>query len=496
MGGLYLTKSRYAAGLQCSRRLWLLVHEPAPYDDPDPGAALDVGQEIGRKARLLFPGGVLIEETPWQHAAAVCRTLDLMAARSVPTIFDAAFEHDGVRIRVDVLERLSDGTWGLREVKSSTRMKDHHVEDLALQAFVLEGAGARVTSIELLHVNKAYLRGREGICWPDYFGRVDAGMETAAALVDLPERLPAMRACLSEIEIPAAEPGKHCGTPYGCEFLDRCSADKPDDWISYLPRLSETQAADLKVRGIDAISAIPIDFRLTPKQTIIRDATASGRPYVASDLARLLKAFRLPACYLDFEAMMPPIPLYVGTRPYQTIPFQWSLHAIDGNGALHHREFLAEGDEDPRLAFAETLIAVLNAFDGPILVYSAYEQTQLRELAKQFPQLRAPIEAIIARIRDLLPIVRAAVYFPAFGFSNSIKAVAPGLCAGFGYNDLVGIANGTAASAAFVQLASGYVSDPEEVGRLRRALLAYCQRDTLAMVEVHRALMELAVADG
>jgi hypothetical protein len=235
MAGLHLTKSRYAAGLQCSRRLWLLVHEQAPYDDPDPGAALDVGQEIGRKAHLLFPGGILVEEAPWQHAAAVRRTLALMADPSVPALFEAAFEHDGVRIRVDVLERLAGGAWGLREVKSGTRMKDHHVEDLALQAFVLEGAGVRVTSIELLHVNKAYVRGQEGIRWPDYFGRVDAWMETAAALVSLPERLPAMRACLSETELPAAEPGKHCGTPYGCEFLDRCSADKPDDWISYLP---------------------------------------------------------------------------------------------------------------------------------------------------------------------------------------------------------------------------------------------------------------------
>jgi Domain of unknown function(DUF2779) len=305
-----------------------------------------------------------------------------------------------------------------------------------------------------------------------------------------------MRACLSEMEPPAVEPGKQCDTPYGCEFLDRCTADKPADWINYLPRLSEAQAADLKILGIDAISGIPADFKLTPRQTIIRDATASGRPYVASDLAPLLQALRLPACYLDFEAMAPPIPLYAGTRPYQTIPFQWSLHAIDGNEALHHREFLADGDEDPRLSFVATLIAILDAFDGPILVYSAYEQTQLTELAKHFPHLRAPIQAIITRIRDLLPIVRAAVYFPAAGFSNSIKAVAPALCSGFGYDDLVGIANGGAASTAFVQLASRYVSDPEEVSRLRGALLAYCQRDTLAMVEVHRALMELAVGDS
>ena len=131
-------------------------------------------------------------------------------------------------------------------------------------------------------------------------------------------------------ELPDAEPGSQCGTPYACEFQDRCTANKPDDWITYLPRLTAARASALKALGIEAISAIPADFPLTWKQAIIRDATASGQPYVAPDLARLLRGYGPPACYLDFEAMMPPIPLYEGTRPYQTIPFQWSLHAVDG----------------------------------------------------------------------------------------------------------------------------------------------------------------------
>jgi predicted RecB family nuclease len=189
---------------------------------------------------------------------------------------------------------------------------------------------------------------------------------------------------------------------------------------------------------------------------------------------------------------MPPTPLYEGTRPYQTIPFQWSLHAIDEDGTLHHREFLAAGDKDPRLGFAETLITALNEFNGPILVYSAYEQTRLKELGGQFSALRPAIDQIIARLRDLLPVIRGAVYLPAFSFSNSIKYVAPALSPGFGYDDLDGIANGMAASAAFVQIASGTLSHESQVLRIRSALLAYCQRDTLAMVEVHRALMQLA----
>jgi hypothetical protein len=302
-----------------------------------------------------------------------------------------------------------------------------------------------------------------------------------------------MRDYLGMVELPAAEPGSQCGTPYACEFWDRCTAKKPADWTFYLPRLSQASVGELKALGIESISLIPADFLLTPKQVIIRDATAGGHPYVAPDLAGLLSKCGPPACYLDFEAMMPPIPLYEGTRPYQTIPFQWSLHVIGADGVLHHREFLAKGGDDPRRRFARTLIEALAVFDGPILVYSAYEQTRLIELASEFPDLSQLLNALIARLVDLLPIVRAAVYFPEFQFSNSIKSVAPALSPGFGYADLEGVADGATASVAFLQLATGYLTVPEEVDRLRSALLAYCQRDTLAMVEVHRALTRLAL---
>lgn len=189
---------------------------------------------------------------------------------------------------------------------------------------------------------------------------------------------------------------------------------------------------------------------------------------------------------------MPPISLYEGTRPYQTIPFQWSLHVLADDGMLHHREFLAEGDGDPRRAFAETLLAAQSCFDAPIVVYSPYEQTRLRELAATFPDLRNPLTTITGRLVDLLPIVRSAIYFPNAGFSNSIKSLGPALCPDFTYEDLEDIANGATAAAAFLQLASGHLTLPEEIDRLRAALRVYCQRDTLAMVEVHRVLMQLA----
>jgi hypothetical protein len=488
----HLSKSRYIAGLQCHRRLWLIANDPLPYGAPLPGSPADMGNQIGAKAHLLFPGGVLIDDPPRQHRQAVARTAALMANPQVPAIFEAAFTFDGIRIRADVMQRLADGTWGLREVKSSASVKSHHLDDIALQAYVVQGAGVTLGSIELLHVNTAYVRGPDGIDWPEFFTREDVGAAVGERLLDLPGQLPAMRDCLALAALPDIEPGRQCATPYDCEFHDRCTADKPEDWVTYLPRLSPSTADTLKALGIEAISAIPADFPLTWKQAIIRDATASGQPYVSADLRNLLRGFAPPACYLDFEAMSPPIPLYDGTRPYQAIPFQWSLHVADLDGALHHREFLASCTADPRRRFAETLIEALGALAGPIIVYSSYEKTQLTMLATLFPDLARKLRAIIARLADLLPIVRGAVYVREFWFSNSIKSVAPALCPGFGYDDLEDVADGTDAAAAFLQVASGAVRDRTEIDRIRAALLAYCQRDTMAMVEVHRALTRLA----
>jgi hypothetical protein len=438
---------------------------------------------------------VLIDEEPWQHAEALARTAALMTDESVPAIFEGAFEHDGIRIRVDVLERLANGAWGLREVKSTARPKDNHYDDVAIQLYVLNGSGVALSSIELIHVNSAYMRGPDGISWLEFFARVDVTDAVAARLAELPARLPAMRECLGMVELPNAEPGTQCSKPYSCEFWDRCTADKPTDWVAHLPRLSGDQASQLKALGIAAISSIPPEFPLTAKQMIIRAAWVSGRLYVSTDIQQRLQRFGPPACYLDFEAIAPTIPLYEGTRPFQALPFQWSLHTRHGDGNLRHQAFLADGANDPRREFAENLIEALAASDYPTVVYSSYERTQLTALAREFPDLSVALNGVIARLADLLPIVRSAVYLPEFGFSNSLKSVAPALCRGFGYDDLDGVADGLAASSAFHQIASGVITAPDQLAKLQAQLLAYCERDTLAMVEMHQSLMQLKLPE-
>ncbi len=231
-------------------------------------------------------------------------------------------------------------------------------------------------------------------------------------------------------------------------------------------------------------------MRLTDGQVRIRDTLRSGELYVSTGLAAALEGTGPPACYLDFETANPAIPLYSGTRPYQTVPFQWSLHRVDEDLQVTHRAFLAEGADDPRRAFCESLLEVLPSDGTPVHVYSHFEATQLGGLINEFPDLAPGLTEIRDRLLDLLPVVRQHVYHPEFGCSFSIKAVAPALVPDLRWDDLGAISEGSAAAAVWPSLVCGKLGEAEAAS-LRTALRSYCERDTLALVEVHRALREL-----
>jgi hypothetical protein len=489
----HLTKSKYLAGLQCEKRVWLQCRRPRLATPPDAAtrALFAMGTEVGVHAHRLFPGGVLVREGPAHHAKAVRRTQELLADTSVPAIFEAAFEHAGVRIRVDVLERLGDGRVGLREVKSNTWLKDEHVEDLAVQRYVLESSGIDVTSTELVHVNRDYVRGEGDVDWARFFERVECADEVEASLGELPDRVEEMASVVARREPPRVEPGPHCGRPHACEFWDHCTRRKPSDWIFFLPRLRPSRFADLQQAGYERISEIPSRVTLTALQSRVRDVIRSGRPFVSESLREALQPLEGASWFLDFETMNPAIPLYIGTRPFEVIPFQWSLHHRARGGQLEHHEFLAEGRGDPRRALSESLLGTLATDEASIAVYSDYERKQLAALAALFPDLAEPLGAISQRLVDLLPIVRAHVYHPAFRGSFSLKNVAPALIPGFDYSSLGEVREGGAASAVFARIACGQ-TQPDEEARLRGDLLAYCAHDTLALVELYRALREMA----
>ncbi len=462
-----LSKSRYLSALQCDRRLWLSVHRPE--EGTSPGEAqlhiFRMGSEVGRGAHALFPGGVLIEATAADHAAALRQTRTLMADESVPAIFEAAFEHEGVRIRIDILERRSAGRWGLREVKSSSRLKRaQHLPDLAVQKWVLDGGGVELDSAELVHVNGDFVLGPGEIDWSAYFCRVELIEELdGPAMDDVAQRIAAMHRTLAAGTAPTREPGPFCKKPHPCQYWDSCTVGKPPSWF-----VQQTGAsAKRKARMIEI--------------------TESAQPWFSEQLADQLGAAAPPVWALDFEAIAPAIPFFEGTQPYQALAFQWSLHRLGADGEVEHFEYLASGREDPRAGVARELVEVLERDDVPVLAYSSYEKKCLTDMAAHLPEWAEELEAIINRLVDLLPIVRGHAYHPELLGSFSIKKVAPVFAPGVDYEDLSGVADGMAALGAFAEIVKGELSSGDE-DRLRGELLLYCGRDTLALLELFRAL--------
>ena len=366
----FLSKSRYMCGLQCPKKLWQAVYDPEPAEEPLPGTTKGMGIEVGIKARLLWPGGVLVDDPEHRnYDAAVRCTKTLIADPAVPAILEATLVYDGVLVRVDALERLPDGRWRVNEVKSSTRIKDEHLDDLAVQVYVIVGNGLELADAYLIFTNDKYVRGEE-VDWNALFHRQDVTEDVIHLLPKIPERIAEMHKVLCSTEAPEIRPSHHCFQPYECEFWHRCTAEKPKDWVFHLPRVSPSELQQLDDLGVVSMRDIPNNFALKPKQQRVVDVAKSGSVYRSAELVKTLPLLAPPVSYLDFETFSPAIPVYGNTRPYQRVPFQWSWHYNDGGGILVHRDFLANGDTDPRREVCETLLGVSERFAGAVMAWS------------------------------------------------------------------------------------------------------------------------------
>lgn len=483
-GSPYLTKSRFQAGIYCPKRLWLDWYEPLLYEEAPPGSPQAVGTEIGVHAHKLFPGGVLILEQAYEHDQALARTRELMADASIPALFEAAFVHEGIQIRADVLERDGD-YWHLHEVKSSTSVKTEYMTDVAVQIHVLRGSGVDLASAGVMHIDNTYVRGENGIDWPSFFTLTDILDEALALAPVIEEQIEQQKKILALRDPPLIPVGRYCKD---CDYLSVCTGYLGEDWVLNLPRLTEKQLEAFQAAGIERISQIPDGEKLNATQEKVRKAFISGEEWVSPDLAKALRHAGPPAWYLDFETMSPAIPVYPGTRPFQRLPFQWSLHYVDGVDTLTHQAFLADGQEDPRRAFAQSIINTLGEGNEPVIVYSSFEKSVISDLMAVLPDLHDQLEHIQKRLFDLLPVTRGYIYHPDFGGSFSIKTVGPALAPEVSYDELDLISDGQAAAAAFVPIAQGELTGEEEQ-TICQALLDYCELDTLAMVEIHRALL-------
>ena len=483
-----LSKSRYISGTQCHLRLWYDSYARDFASAPDAAlqAIFDTGHEVGEMARQRFPGGLLVVHDHRHVPEALEQTHQIVAAGSAPALFEAAFEYEQVLVRADVIERLPGGGWRLVEVKSTTRLKEIFLLDVAVQLWVLRGAGLDVREAAVLTLDRDYVYDGVRLDIHALF-KLHPVFDEASALLDgVDAGVREMLAMLTGPAAPDIAPGEHCFTPYACSYYAHCTRDhvSPEHGIDELPWLVAERRAELQAAGIEEIRDIPADFPLTRLQRIVRRAVREGRGVVHGDIPGALAEVALPVRHLDFETFAPAIPRFAGTRPYDAVPFLFSVHTERAGSLPAHVDYLHEHDDDPRPRLAERLIEALGR-KGTICTYSGYERQVLRALAAALPERAEALGAIVSRLFDLLPVVRNTYYHPEFRGSFSIKNVLPVLVLGMGYDDLA-VTDGQTAAARYVRALAS--SDPRERQRIFDDLRAYCARDTLAMVKLREAL--------
>lgn len=483
-----LSKSRFMSGLQCHKRLYLELYDPdlAGSTDESAQSVFDIGHRTGALARDRYPAGRLIAQDHLHHADAELATQSALGDLGIPAIYEGAFTFDRVGVRADILTRTRDRRFDLFEVKSTLDVKTEHEWDIALQLYVLEGVGLPVRWARLMHLNREYIYPGGDYDLKQLFTSTNLTKRARKRSLDIVSALKAMRQALAGKSPPPISIGPQCSKPYACPFHDHCHQDEPADSIDQLPRLRTRLREQLVSMGILDIKKIPPDFQgLSLLQSRVAQAVRTRRRFSDGAISKKLAKVKFPIHFVDFETFSPALPLYPGTHPYQMIPFQWSDHILSADGGLSHREFLHTHRDDPRGSFAKSLLETVER-KGSIVVYGSFESTRLKELAKLLPDLAPALERVRKRIIDMYPLIRGHVYDPKFHGSFSIKTVLPVLVPELGYDDLE-IAEGNAASLAYAEIQEAGGS-PERIVELRTALLAYCKRDTEAMVELFRLL--------
>ena len=509
-----LSKSSYTLFCKCEKALWLNSYKPevATPVDPSQQSRLEAGSEVGNVAKNMFPGGVDVTTKKGDNqdiAAMITKTQKAMLA-GVSTIYEASFSFDGNYCAVDILRKTEDG-WAIYEVKSSSYSESkgtpsklkHYAPDLAYQKWLLEQCGVNVTDVHLVCLNADYVR--EGALDVNTLFIEVKGFDryVAEEYALVPERVAKAQKVLSLSTEPIKDLGKYCPKPYECAFWQYCKQQKrlpePSVFDVYGGLMTSPEEDKFFIdKKLENYYAGRVSFDDLKGQPLghVQKLQVEGKEYVDIDGIRsFLKTLSGALYFLDFESMMFPIPQFDGTKPYQQVTFQYSLHIMDDKtGTIAHREFLAPSDgSSPLRAVAEQLCKDIPE-DVCVLAYNKkFECDRIAELANLFKDLKSHLLNIRKNIKDLLDPFQAGYYYlPAMGGSFSIKSVLPALFPNdpkLNYHNLPGsVHNGGEAMTIFPRIKD---MPPAEAAVARKSLLEYCCLDTWAMVEVLRKLNEI-----
>ncbi len=475
-----ITKSLFMSGQQCVKLLWHSYRKDLPEITLSDKHKFAQGREFEVYVKKLYPGAVDLKDL--RNDENIEKTKELIKQKK--TIFEAGVVYKDYFLKADILQP-NGNDWDLIEIKASTKVKPEHIPDLAFQKFVLEKAGLKIKRCFVIFLNKEYVKNGE--INPQELASKEEVTEKVNLIKDVEENADKYLKFVELEHSPDVPIGKHCNNPYECPLKSKCWA--------YLPENNILQLTNWRVywklfeEGILDIKNIPENTKLTEKDQLIKEATDNNEVIVSKEhINQFLKSLHYPLYHLDFETFDTAVPIFDKSRPWQKIPFQYSLHIQRENNKVVHFEFLSKGSGDPRPALLENLKSQIGD-SGDVMVFNkSFEINVLKMLAEDFPDHKSWIENVLSRIVDLAdPFKNFYYYNPKQKGQYSIKKVLPSLT-GNGYSDLE-INNGGDASMQFFY--SNIKHDLGDVAEIRENLLKYCCLDTEGMVWIINELKKI-----
>ena len=504
-----LSKYVYVGGLKCQKWLWLKFNAPEklPPQDENMSHLFDQGNEVGLLAQQLFKNGA--DANPDNSSDIFAndeRTRALLKEGKI--IFEAGFltEDKKCYARADVFVPVdaNKGIWDLYEVKQGTSVKDEHIEDVAFQKYCYEnsGAGIKIRNCFVVHVNNEFIKN--GVINPGkLFKTQDVTINVKDIMDDVPGKIKKMFEIIALKKCPEHEPGKYyCDDSYGVHENDEFYKKHPKMDIFQLVRAGQ-KAVDLFNAGVLHIKDIPEACKLNDKQKIQKQCHTNSKAYHdVKEIKKFLDSLKYPLYFMDFETYSTAIPLHDGTRPYQNVPFQFSVHVVEKQGAkAKHYSFLHRGKGDSREEFMKELKACMGV-KGTVLAFNApFEKTILKECAEFLPKHKKFVDNISERLIDLIvPFRNFFYYHPSQKGSSSLKKVLPAIT-GQSYDDLE-ISEGSSASLQYLHTIVGHHTSRGKAGvevsvqeaerkKLLKDLELYCGRDTEGMIWIVEKLREM-----
>ena len=501
---LYLSKSKYCNAVQCPKMLWLDKNKREEKDDSGSNESIKArGDRVGDLAMSYFGEYVEIDYCEGKDKSAMLEATKSEMEKGTPVICEATFAYEGLFCSVDILKKADDGTYEIYEVKSTSKVEDKHKPDIAYQYYVLTRLGIPVSKVYLMHIDPEYVR-RGDLDVTELFDpedKTDVALEMFDEVENTIRELEAYMQQEAEPEMPL---GRRCFEPYGCAFYKYCSRNLAKPNVFDLAHLRIGSKEELYNKGIISYE----DLSKALKKAIVEkerhkleekalfqvemELDANGMYIDVPRVRDFVHTATYPIYMLDFEYYRNPVPEFEGVKVNELMAFQYSVHVINEDGVIEHKEFLAEAGKDPRRAVAEQLCEDIPAGACVMAYYKHAEQSVLKELARICPEMSEHLMMIHENIIDLeTPFKERSYYTKAMEGKSSIKLVLPALFPDdpeLDYSNLDGVNKGDKASEAFMAMAT---LPPEDVERLRHELLEYCKLDTYAMVKVWQKLKEI-----